>query len=295
VTFRKKLRFSVLALAFPWAAAVACGSRTGDLTPFDDFPSSGGTGAIGVSTGGIAAHGPTGTGGRSTGTGGRPIGAGGSVTGAGAFVGKGGVPSFGAGPGTGGTFLDCVSPTCQNCGNCLSECECALGFDNPMCPIGCGSFGTGGAIGAAGAPVIIGSGGFGGGLTTGPTECITPGSIVACATPMLPVNTCCTQTGQCGVELVSDPVPQTLPFAAGCQAMNQPGYDSPSCPDLGSLIGAAPSVNVAGCCRIDGTCGVNLDVVGVGCVQTLIGGKPFFCAFPDAGVGRDSGLPVPGK
>jgi hypothetical protein len=154
----------------------------------------------------------------------------------------------------------------QNLTACVLECNGGSG----------GSFGTGGATGFAGA-------------VNGPSSCVsktgTSTSSETCPTMALPVNTCCTSSGHCGVELVSDPVPPDLPFLGGCQPANQPGYDTLACPDLGSLIGVAPSASVAGCCRPDGTCGIDLGVVGVGCVQTVKGGAPIYCAIADAGTG----------
>jgi hypothetical protein len=149
-------------------------------------------------------------------------------------------------------------------------------------------FGTGGFIGTAGAS-------FGG--TGGVMQCSAPGSPVAevCVPPSLPITTCCTTLGRCGLQLFPDSMVATnIPLTGGCQPMNQPGYDYLGCPDLGALVGQ-PETNVtlSACCRYDGTCGLDLGVVGAGCVQSLKGGKPIRCGSIDAGVIDASTPPHP--
>jgi hypothetical protein len=75
----------------------------------------------------------------------------------------------------------------------------------------------------------------------------------------------------------------SIPIAQGCQAMNQPGYDSPGCPDLYALARLSDN-GLPPCCRFDGTCGLDLSTIGAGCVQSFFGGKPIPCGFPDAGL-----------
>ena len=113
--------------------------------------------------------------------------------------------------------------------------------------------------------------------------------------PSLPITTCCTTLGRCGLQLFPDSMVATnIPLTGGCQPMNQPGYDYLGCPDLGALVGQ-PETNVtlSACCRYDGTCGLDLGVVGAGCVQSLKGGKPIRCGSVDAGVIDASTPPHP--
>jgi hypothetical protein len=285
------LRRVVLALCIPWVAALACGGRTGD----DLFEPDGGAGsstvgaggrpAIGAGnqptrasggtvskpargSGGVAVAGSPGTG-SSFGQGGAVlIGAGGLFGGAGAFTGAGGVA------------LDCATGTCL-CSDCLSTCLCKSGL-SPTCIQQCG--GVGGAVGAGGAAESGGVSGAGG----SPAICFDPAtnSKTSCATPPIMLPSCCTTAGDCGVELATGSSPPTnLPFVTGCQSLNQPGNYDVRCPDLSQLVGAA-SGGPAGCCRADGTCGIDFSTIGLGCLQSIRGGGPFSCssgAVPDSG------------
>jgi hypothetical protein len=97
----------------------------------------------------------------------------------------------------------------------------------------------------------------------------------------LPLPSCCTASLECGLEImVSNMSP--FPFASGCQALDQPGRLEPGCPDLGTLISGAPG-SAQGCCRPDGTCGIDASAARLGCVQSLIGGRPIECPGSDAG------------
>jgi hypothetical protein len=169
--------------------------------------------------------------------------------------------------------------------------------------------GPGGAIPPGAGGIIsfpgIGTGGFFGGTAGasfggtggGPMQCSAPGSPVAevCLPPSLPITTCCTPQGRCGLQLFPDNMVATnIPLTGGCQPVNQPGYDYPGCPDLSALVGQpAANATLAACCRYDGTCGLDLGVVGAGCVQSLRAGKPIYCGAPDAGVDASSPPPTP--
>jgi hypothetical protein len=126
-------------------------------------------------------------------------------------------------------------------------------------------------------------------------QCRAPGSgfVEVCAPPSLPITTCCTLQGRCGLQLFPEGMNGTnIPLAGGCQPVEQPGYDTPACPDLGALVGQPQvSVNLPPCCRFDGTCGLDLGVVGAGCAQSLRGGKPIPCGASDAGL-VDGSVPV---
>jgi hypothetical protein len=284
----------VLVVAIPWLSALACGGRTGDLLPSDALPSRGsgdqGSGAE-TSAGGhtSASTGPATGPGSSVGPGTGTVparGSGGRAVGGGIpSAGTGGVPSFGF-AGAGGNFDgQCSYPEC-NCTDCYSQCACKYG-PTTNCMLECFS-GAGGSVAAGGSTAILDGGN---GFHQGPTTCISPlGVGQYCPATNLPVNTCCTNAFQCGVELLSSPGIANIPFASGCLVANDPGYDYPGCPDFDQLLNLAPgSTDVAACCRPDGTCGLGLDILGAGCVQSLSNGKPLYCPIADAGALRDSG------
>jgi hypothetical protein len=73
--------------------------------------------------------------------------------------------------------------------------------------------------------------------------------------------------------------------------LDQPGRPEPGCPDLSTLFNANAGGVTGGaggppaCCRTDGTCGIDASMVNLGCVQSLIGGRPIECPQSDAGTG----------
>ena len=92
---------------------------------------------------------------------------------------------------------------------------------------------------------------------------------------------CCLPDGSCGVELggtsnlaVSDDGTRSLP--TGCQARDQVGVPDPTCPSL-------YSGNLAGCCRPDNTCGADVGILGLGCVQEVVTTPPRVYTGVDAG------------
>ncbi len=287
----------VLAVLLPWGAALACGGRTGDLGP-DGFDAGSGGSGVGtvVSTGaapGAAARGSTGTGTTVTSPGSStPAGAAGSSVGVSRPPPTKGFPSAGGATGAGGWYNEgCTYPAC-NCGDCLTSCRCSYsGGGSPLCEMQCG-FGTAGAPGAGGAIGVADAGT----ISTGPTACYSaPNQVDYCAPLSVPVNTCCTGAGRCGVELFSAPAPANIPFAPGCQEAHQFGINTPACPDFAQLLnmsGSAGAPNISGCCRPDGTCGLDLGLIGAGCVQSVIGGKPIYCAIYDGGAFVDADLPL---
>jgi hypothetical protein len=85
---------------------------------------------------------------------------------------------------------------------------------------------------------------------------------------------CCTESGGCGVG-------QPYLFGAACFDRDQPGQQSDTCPDetivaaFDSGDGVAVVTDLAGCCRVDGQCGLALGAtgetvrlpIGAGCVE----------------------------
>lgn len=179
-------------------------------------------------TGGYPGYGGyyPGYGGRYPGYGGYP---GGMFGSGGYYPGYGGYPSYGGYP-------YCSYPYCGSCSTCVEQCIC-YGSDKDVCYNEC--YGAGGA---AGAP------------SCDPSFC--PTSTIP--NVGLQLGACC-QNDQCGVEL--DLIASVLPVVGGCQLRNQPGEYGDGCPSLPSPVGGS----LLGCCRYDGTCGVDLSTVGVGC------------------------------
>lgn len=275
MTSHRIWRFSLLVSALPWAVVSACGGRTGDdLQPELPTPPNLGGGSGGASSG---------------------IGA----TNAGAHPGSGiGVGRSsggrGTGPNTGATMPG--GPGVFGAGGAARPPPPRLGTGGLVAPP---PFGAGGAIvfpPPFGAGGVSGSGGVASGGTGGVTECFPPGHSVAevCAPPGLPVTTCCTSLGHCGVELFPETLITNIPLAGGCQQMNQPGYAFAGCPDLADLIGQ-PQANVTlpACCRLDGMCGLDLSAVGAGCVQSSMDGKSIPCEFADGGSWMQAHPPKP--
>jgi hypothetical protein len=271
-------RSRLLAWGFPCVIAAACGARTAEeiATPGD-----GGIG-IPVGAGGQVSQGgaPVGRGGSNPlpqAAGGRVIGPaperGGSIV-----IGVAGTVSAGgfgnAGVGNAGAPSDCSSPVCA-CPDCYSQCTCRLG------QIGSLALCNGMCFGAGGAPSTGRVPGAGGSTF----QCTEEGGITACAPPPLPLPACCSND-ECGyfLDLSGN---ANIPIEGGCQAYGQPGVVDPRCPDLGTLMYSHP-VGVPGCCRPDGTCGVALDTIGLGCVGALVHDQPFRCDRPQSvDAGRD--------
>ncbi|HVW28145.1 MAG TPA: hypothetical protein VHC69_22435 [Polyangiaceae bacterium] len=272
-------RFSLLAVALPWAAVSACGGRTGDYAPppLLEVGTGGGaavgSGAATSSTSGVGVGeintGPGVGGAVSTGVGSSARGASGGA------VSSPGLPGAGATYGTGGFYEPggtFVLPPLLGTGGVVTPPPFGAG----------GTFGTGGVSSA-------GSGGT--------MECFPPDGAVpeVCAAPGLPISTCCTTEGHCGVLLFPEGTTvSNIPLSGGCQQMNQPGYASSTCPNLTELLGE-PGANATlpACCRLDGTCGLDLSVVGAGCVQSILGGKAVPCELPDGGALIDASPPAP--
>lgn len=263
------LRRVAVLFAAPFAAAVACGGRTGELS--FGAPDTGAATGSGGATNGTK----PGSGNASTAPGRPPVGKP-PVVGSGGTIGKAPPPFPGAGGkatfggsagflGTGGVF-GCAPPSC-NCGDCFSNCACTLGGQiTQFCIDQCS-----GIIGAGGAPQVF----------CGRTESTTR----LCPTlANFPFPSCCTPSFECGLELAPSTSP-TYPFATGCQALKQPGWLEPGCPDLGELLMSGAQVGLPGCCRPDGTCGIDATQIELGCVQSLSGGKPIKCPESDAGAG----------
>ena len=255
-------------MGVPALVAFACGGRTGDELPLDFLPSSNGGAGNGTAFGGGAfgsgaqsALGPASTGGKST---------------------SSGSGTTGRGVATGPT----TGPTGVGNGPMIG----------PPPPIGAGGvivfppFGAGGFVGAGGAFPFGGTGG----IYTGPTQCVSSKdmSIEYCPSPITPIDTCCTADNHCGIQIASDPVPTNVPFRGGCQRLNQVGTPDPNCPSFTQLLNAPNGIAIPGCCRPDGTCGLDLSLLGAGCVQSQKGGAPMACGVYDAGAPDASPPPV---
>jgi hypothetical protein len=94
-----------------------------------------------------------------------------------------------------------------------------------------------------------------------------------------------------------DLIASVVPIVGGCQARNQPGTFDMNCPSIPSPVGGT----IAGCCRADGTCGVDLGVVGTGCTARVDavefcgrGGSAGMGGFPGTGGVVGSGGSVGG-
>jgi len=160
----------------------------------------------------------------------------------------------------GGGGYSCGYPDCLGCTGCYDSCYCSIG--NPqICYDKC----------------YPSAGGAGGAQNCDPSSC--PSSVVP--NVGLTLGGCC-MGDVCGVQM---DVPSTvLPIAGGCQPRNQPGSYNPSC---GSF--STPAGTLSGCCRPDGTCGVDLGIIGVGCTQ-IIAGQIEFCGFGAGGVAGAGGF-----
>jgi hypothetical protein len=72
---------------------------------------------------------------------------------------------------------------------------------------------------------------------------------------------CCVEDSKCGVT-------QEGLFGSGfCAEQGQVGEPDTDCPDEQADIMGLVTVDLIGCCRSDGKCGINLDLIGVGCVE----------------------------
>jgi hypothetical protein len=261
----------VASIAVP--AAVACGGRTGDLSWVDA-----GSGAV-TGSGGFSSGTNPGVGNVPGAAAGRPPVGRPPVVGSGGTTGKvpppfptgGGTTAIGGGAGffgTGGVPGSLCTPPICACGDCVSNCACTLGGQiTQLCIDQCN-----GVVGTGGAPQVF----------CGRTESTTR---LCPSLTNFPFPSCCTSSFECGIELAPSTSPM-YPFATGCQALKQPGRLEPGCPDLGELFMSGGQVGVPpGCCRPDGTCGIDASQIELGCVQSLSGGKPIKCPESDAGVG----------
>lgn len=72
---------------------------------------------------------------------------------------------------------------------------------------------------------------------------------------------CCVDGDKCGVT-------QEMIFGAGfCAEQDQAGEPSTECPNEEAELLGLITLNLEGCCRTDNKCGLNLDLIGVGCVE----------------------------
>lgn len=113
-----------------------------------------------------------------------------------------------------------------------------------------------GQVGVGKPDTGVGSAGKGG-SGGGGNSCVA----TACdAAPMLPIpgimiGTCCTTDDKCGFDV------SQLGMGEACLEQDAPGDLDPSCPPV-SFMGI---VDMAGCCRPDGTCGSQDTFLGLGC------------------------------
>jgi hypothetical protein len=118
-----------------------------------------------------------------------------------------------------------------------------------------------------------GAGGAAGGPSCDPSFCPT----ATIPNVGLQLGACCLGD-RCGVEL--DLIASVVPVVGGCQPRDQIGTYTTQCPSIASPVGGM----IGGCCRLDGTCGVELSAVGVGC--TARSGPVQYC---NSGVGGFGG------
>jgi hypothetical protein len=72
---------------------------------------------------------------------------------------------------------------------------------------------------------------------------------------------CCVDETKCGVT-------QEMLFGGGfCAEQDQPGEPDTECPSESASVMGLITIPLEGCCRPDTKCGVNLDLIGVGCVE----------------------------
>jgi len=72
---------------------------------------------------------------------------------------------------------------------------------------------------------------------------------------------CCVDDTKCGVT-------QEMLFGSGfCAEQAQVGEPNTVCPDEEASLLGFLTLDLLGCCRSDNKCGVNLDLIGVGCVE----------------------------
>jgi len=82
--------------------------------------------------------------------------------------------------------------------------------------------------------------------------------VATCPTSSFGLSSCCTDTGCCGYDATA------LSAAAGCLEADAPGSADSSCPSaMVTVMGF--TVDLPGCCRGDGTCGVMDSFAGLGC------------------------------
>lgn len=136
----------------------------------------------------------------------------------------------------------------------LSACTESHDVDEPGGSDEGGSGGSRAQSGASGA----GRGGSGNsnpggsGASTAPMEC---GGTACTANAFLPA--CCTSDEKCGLSLSG------FGLGEGCSEMNAAGAADTACPgqNLGGFL------QLDGCCRPDGTCGVLDTFAGLGCAS----------------------------
>jgi hypothetical protein len=256
----RQSRISIVSLVtcLVGVAVAACSGRV--ETRGDGFGSPGGNGpggdGSGLGGGGVEGRpigGPSGSpGGPSEGGG---TGPGGPPTSPGGVTGRGGGVGFAGSPPTG---PGCSPPSC-GCSDCLSSCLC-YGNDKTFCYSACIG-GSGGSVGSPGC---------------------NPAACAVRQPPNVPlaVTGCCLSDGSCGVS--TDSFSSVLGVEGGCQRYGQVGWPTSQCP----LRPPLPGTSTGSCCRSDGTCGLTLDFVSLGCVRSTDGrnGGFWYCN-PSVGVG----------
>jgi hypothetical protein len=124
------------------------------------------------------------------------------------------------------------------------------------------SYSSGGAVGAGGAAPTF---------TDGPC-----GSCENVVAEGITFVGCCLPDGACGVNSANavgwtSGSNHTRGIPDGCLPRDQIGVPDTTCPGQ-----FAPIVDMPGCCRPDGTCGVEIGILHLGCVQSvdLVSGAP---------------------
>jgi hypothetical protein len=223
--------------------------------------------------------------------------------GAGGSTGFGGDAGFG---GTGGfpgnccyshSFAGCDDPFITQCVCSVDAFCCTSTWDatctNEVQQAGCGFCGIagaggssfGGAGGVAGSGAFGGAGGFGG--TAGMPGVICGGQLCQpVATPIQSLAPCCPSNNPliCGADV--SPFAGLIPLPPGCLALHQPGVADPTCP---AYFVQAAGISLPGCCKPGGLCGVDFDIIQLGCVDVSQSGGPSPRACGFAGAGGSAG------
>lgn len=126
----------------------------------------------------------------------------------------------------------------------------------------------------------------GGGMSVqcGSTTCSPPAAGAAVS-----LAACCLPDGGCGASFGMSPLADPEGGAAACLDTD-PGTLDPSCPSTTTM-----GFHMQGCCSVAGVCGVDLSIIGLGCISSIPGlamadaGPPLPCGDAAASSTQGSG------